>query len=96
MKSLQDALYNWLSIKVVRDVRPLDLSAVETTELFETILKDEHGVSNMLVSKDERWYTIQFEKDGEEKSSKFPIDFIEVVLNQIMLEPDKFKIFPND
>ena len=96
MKSLQDALYNWLSIKVVSDVRPLDQSAVETTELFETILIEEHRVSNMIVTKDERWYTIQYEKDGEKSSAKFPIDFIEGMLTQILQEPDKFKIFPSE
>ena len=30
MGSLQDAIYNWLTIKVVADARPNDLAAVET------------------------------------------------------------------
>jgi hypothetical protein len=96
MKSLQDALYNWLSIKVVSDARPLDLSAVETTELFDNILREEHGLKNILVKKDERWYIVQYEKDGEEKVSKFPIELIDVMLTQIEAEPDKFKIFPEE
>ncbi|MGJ7923105.1 hypothetical protein [Neobacillus sp. LXY-4] len=96
MKSLQDALYNWLSIKVVSDERPDDLSAIETTELFETILTMEHGINNIHVSKDERMYFVQYEKDGEEKISQFPIEYIEVMLNQIKAEPDKWKIYPNE
>ena len=92
MKSLQDALYNWLTIKVVSDARPDDGPAKETTTLFEEILTDEYGVKNIQVSKDERMYSLQFEKDGEERSSKFPIELIEVMLNQIQSEPEKFKI----
>ncbi|WP_147531846.1 hypothetical protein [Bacillus marasmi] len=97
MKSLQDAFYNWLSIKVVSDARPLDVSAVETTELFATILRDEHGVSNIAITKDdERWYFIDYVKDGEQQSMKFPIDLIDVMLKQIEAEPEKFKIFPEE
>lgn len=77
------------------DARPLDLSAVETTELFAAILKDEHGLSDVRVEKDnERWYFVHYMKDGEAQSMRFPIDLIEVILNQIEAEPDKFKIFP--
>lgn len=90
MKSLQDALYNWLSIKVVSDARPKDISAVETTEMFAAILKEEHGLSDVRVEKDfERWYFVHYVKDGEAQSMKFPIDLIDVMLNQIEADQER-------
>ena len=40
MKSLQDAIYNWLTIKIVSDARPDDTAALETTQMFEQILAE--------------------------------------------------------
>jgi hypothetical protein len=91
MKSLQDALYNWLTIKVVSDERPEDGPAKETTAFFAEILTDEFGVKVQTVKKDERMYTIEFLRDGNLQQSKFPIDLIDVMLNQIKREPEKFK-----
>ncbi len=96
MKSLQDALYNWLTIKVVSDERPEDFPAVETTKLFEDILITEHGLKNIQVSKDDSMYIVNFEKNGEEKTSRFPIELIEVMLSQIKEELEKFQIYPKE
>lgn len=94
MKSLQDALYNWLTIKVVSDERPEDSSAVETTELFEAMLIEDFKLKNIEVTKDEVMYYVQYEQDGETKKSRFPIELIEVMLMQIKAEPEKFKNYP--
>jgi hypothetical protein len=98
MKSLQDALYNWLTIKVVTDALPHDRSAQETAQLFEMILLEEHQleVENISIIKDERMYQLQFEKDGKEKVYRYPIDLIEAMLNHIKAEPEKFKSYPLD
>lgn len=93
MKSLQDALYNWLTIKVVSDERPEDTPAKETMDLFEDILKEEHGLTNIKVEKESEMYFVHFVKNGEEKSSRFPVDLIEVMLNQIKSEPEKYKSY---
>lgn len=95
MKSLQDALYNWLTIKVVSDERPEDSSAVETTELFTAILVEDFGLKDIEVSKDEVMYYVHYEQDGEIKKSRFPIELIEVMLIQMKAEPEKFKNYPN-
>ena len=42
--SVQDSLYNWLTIKVVSDARPEDIAAAETEKMFLSILKEEHRV----------------------------------------------------
>ncbi|MDP4161651.1 MAG: hypothetical protein Q8898_00980 [Bacillota bacterium] len=94
MMSLQDALYNWLTIKVVLDVRQDDVAAVETETMFYEILREQHGVSHIEVSKDDDMYYISFDQNGERKTTRFPCDLIEVMLNQINEEPEKFPNYP--
>ncbi|MCQ6275123.1 hypothetical protein JMM81_09130 [Bacillus sp. V3B] len=94
MKSVQDAIYNWLTIRVVCEERPGDLAAVETEEMFWTILEDEHGLSNVTIDKDEVMYYITYMKDGESSKARFPRELIDVMINQINEEPEKYKIYP--
>ncbi|WML49391.1 hypothetical protein RCG23_05025 [Neobacillus sp. PS3-34] len=96
MKSLQDALYNWLTIKAVVDARPEDTAARETEELFAEILDEQHGVSGIVISKDENMYHVSFDQKGESKTSRFPTDLIEVLLNQINEEPEKYENYPEE
>ncbi|MDR7076432.1 hypothetical protein J2Y03_001435 [Neobacillus niacini] len=94
MRSVQDALYNWLSIKVVCDARPEDTAARETLDLFDGIIKDEHHLTNILVTTDEVMYYVSYTHEGESKKTRFPRELIEVMLNQINQEPDKYCNFP--
>ncbi len=71
MKSVQDALYNWLTIKVVSDARPDDTAAKETTELFEAMLTEEHHVSNIEITKDETMYYMTYQHGDENKKDAF-------------------------
>ncbi|MBD1380938.1 hypothetical protein [Metabacillus arenae] len=91
MRSLQDALYNWLSIQVVADSRPDDLAAAETAQLFQDILKEEHDVVVKEIMRDEVMYTIHFLKKGAEQQYQFPVDLIDVMIDQMKEEPEKFK-----
>nr|WP_263328160.1 hypothetical protein [Neobacillus sp. Marseille-Q6967] len=94
MRSVQDALYNWLTIKVVCDARPEDTAAQETLELFDDIITNEHKLSDIEVTTDEMMYYVSYVHDGEMKKTRFPRDLIEVMLNQINQEPDKYCNFP--
>jgi methionine-rich copper-binding protein CopC len=94
MKSLQDALYNWLTIKVVADARPNDQAAKETELFFAEILKKDFHVTNISVTKNEVMYAIKYEKDNEEKTARFPVELIEVMLEQINSEPEKYVNYP--
>ncbi|MDX8359944.1 MULTISPECIES: hypothetical protein [Bacillaceae] len=96
MKSLQDALYNWLSIKVVADSRKNDSAAQDTYALFTNILVDEHGLSNISVTKDEIMYYISYSQNGSDFKNRFPIELIHVMLDQIELEPEKYINYPNE
>ncbi|KON89245.1 hypothetical protein AF332_22160 [Sporosarcina globispora] len=96
MKSLQDSLYNWLTIKIVCDDRPDDTAAADTEKMFYDILMKEHKVAEIEVEKDDLMYYVQYTKDGERNKSRFPRELIEVMLNQIQNEPDKFVNYPVD
>jgi|SRR4051794_13714862 hypothetical protein len=94
MRSVQDALYNWLSIKVVCDARPEDTAARETLDLFDGIIKDEHHLTNIVVTTDEVMYYVSYTHAEDSKKTRFPRELIEVMLNQINQEPDKYCNFP--
>lgn len=94
MNSLQDAIYNWLTIKVVIDERPDDTAAVDTEKMFYDILLEKHSLSNIEVKKDDEMYYVQFEHEGEKKKQRFPRELIEVMLNQIMQQPERYRNYP--
>ncbi|WP_442599353.1 hypothetical protein [Neobacillus sp. D3-1R] len=94
MKSLQDSLYNWLTIKVVCDERPDDTAAVETKELFDDILQNEHGVSDIIVTTDAVMYYLEYKHQNEVKKARYPRELIEIMLNQINQEPEKYLNYP--
>lgn len=94
MFSLQDTLYNWLTIKVVCDARPDDTAAKETFELFEKSLLEEHKVTDIEVQKEEPMYYISYTVDGERKKQRYPIELIDIMLNQINQNPERYENFP--
>lgn len=91
MKSFQDALYNWMTIIVVSDHRPDDSAAKETADLFEAVLREEFQISELSYIKEGYEYTVSGLREGEPFISRFPEELIEVMLNQINEEPEKFK-----
>ncbi|WP_462409124.1 hypothetical protein [Neobacillus sp. Marseille-QA0830] len=96
MNSLQDVLYNWLTIKVVYDARPEDTAAAETKVHFDELLVSEHHVSNIEVATDEEMYYISYQQEDQTKKARFPRELIEVMLNQINREPEKYVNYPDE
>jgi hypothetical protein len=96
MSTLQDALYNWLTIKVVAEVRIDDVAAQDTANLFYEILTEDHGLSNIIVEKDDEMYEVHYLIKGEQKKSRFPVELIDVMLEQMEAEPEKFKNYPTE
>ena len=90
MQSVQDALYNWLTIKVIYEARPSDEAAKETYELFDGILKDEHGVNNVQIEVMEDFYLVIFTQNEKERSTRFPIEMIDCFIDQIKMNPDRY------
>lgn len=93
MKSVQDTLYNWLTIKVVCDARPDDTAARDTLNLFEEMIADLH-LSNIEVTKDDVMYYVSYQQGEETKKTRYPQELIEVMLNQINQEPEKYENYP--
>lgn len=91
MRSVQDVLYNWLTIKTIAEARPFDEAAQETYRLFHTMLYEEHYLKNVEVEKREDMYIVTYEKEGENKFARFPLELIDCFLNQIEKEPEKYK-----
>jgi hypothetical protein len=94
MKSLQDTLYNWLTIKVVVDERPDDSAAVDTEKMFYDMLVEDQGIQNIEVTTDAVMYYVHYDLDGERKSNGFPRELIEVMLNQINESPERYANYP--
>lgn len=94
MKSLQDTLYNWLTIKVVVDERPDDTAAVDTERMFYDMLVEDQGIKNIEVTTDAVMYYVHYDLDGERKSNRFPRELIEVMLNQINESPERYANYP--
>ncbi|RFB19204.1 hypothetical protein DZB84_02810 [Bacillus sp. HNG] len=91
MKSLQDAIYNWLTIKIVAEARPDDKAAKETFDLFEDILVNEFKLKDIQIQKDDVMYLVNYTIDGEAKSAWFPTELIEVMHNQISQHPERYQ-----
>ena len=94
MKSLQDTLYNWLTIKVVVDERPDDTAAVDTERMFYDMLVEDQGIQNIEVTTDAVMYYVHYDLGGERKSNRFPRELIEVMLNQINESPERYANYP--
>ncbi len=90
MKSLQDAIYNWLTIKVVAEARPDDKAAKETFDLFEDILVNEFKLKDIEIEKDDVMYLVKYTIDGEAKSARFPIQLIDIMHDQIQQHPERY------
>ena len=91
MRSLQDAMYNWLSIKVVCDARPEDTAAMETEKAFYRILEEEYQVSIMQVRREEEFYFISYKINNEEKTHRYPRELIDCILDSINENPQRYK-----
>ncbi|MDF2558381.1 MAG: hypothetical protein K0R71_2209 [Bacillales bacterium] len=89
--STQDAIYNWLSIQVVVEKRPTDKAAKETAEFFYEILKEDYQINNIEYIVTEDKYIVNYLINGEKKSMEYPIEYMEVILNQIESNSEQFE-----
>lgn len=94
MNNLMDAVYNWLTIRIVYDARPDDTAARDTVRLFEQTLEDDHGVDRYSYKKRDGWYTVEFTKDGIDDQFRFREEMVEVMLKQVLSHPERYEQFP--
>lgn len=85
---LQDALFNWLQIKLVADARPDDNAAQETLDFFTEILTDDHKLTSFQVTTvDDTMYYVQYEADGKSKTQMFDREAADQLLQDILENP---------
>jgi hypothetical protein len=91
MKSIQDAIYNWLTIKIVADARKHDHAAQDTENFFYELLHEEHGIEDITVEKNDPMYIVHFKINGEDKKQQYPIELIDIMLEQINERPEYYR-----
>jgi hypothetical protein len=85
--NLQDALFNWLQIKIVAEARPEDNAAKETRDFFEVILKEDHHISSFTVEQDETMYHIRYVVGDVTKRVMYDRESAEQLLTDINSNP---------
>lgn len=91
MRSMQDVVYNWLSIQIVADERQDDRSAVDTAAFFWNLLQSEHEVEDVDVQKLEDMYFVTCHTSTEKREFRFPLELIDCMNDTIKNEPHKFQ-----
>ncbi|MDQ8736834.1 hypothetical protein [Paenibacillus sp. LHD-38] len=85
---LEDALFNWLQIKLVATARQDDQAALDTLAFFEQILTEDHGLTDFAITKtDDTMIHIKYEKDGRAKLQFYPRELGEQLLSDIESNP---------
>jgi hypothetical protein len=84
---LEDALFNWLQIKLVAEARHDDDAAHETRLFFEEILREDHAVSRFETTQDETMIHINYEIDGKRKKLMFDKESAFQLLDDINSNP---------
>jgi hypothetical protein len=84
---LDDALFNWLQIRVVADARPHDRSAADTADFFEEILIQDHQVSALAYEADEESYLLRYQVNGEARTQRYDRERVDALLVAIENEP---------
>ena len=86
--NLQDALFNWLQIKLVTEARPDDGAAVETLTFFEEILRVDHGLEQFEIAEmDTTMVHVRYTLEGNKKRQMFGREIAYKLLNDIESVP---------
>jgi len=84
---LDDALFNWLQIRVVADARPHDRSAQDTADFFREILTQDHQVEELAYRKDDEIYELSYTAGGSPGLRRYDTETVEQLLIAIENEP---------
>ena len=85
---LEEALFNWLQIKIVAVGRPDDGAARETVAFFETVLREDHQVEAVEIGgEDETMYRIVYVQNGRKKTQWFDRESAGRLLMEINANP---------
>lgn len=83
----EDALANWLQIRLVADARPEDRSAADTASFFEEILREDHLAGELSYRAEEDSYLVSARFADEWYHRRFDREEAESLLAAIQSEP---------
>ncbi|GAA3403883.1 hypothetical protein ACFFNY_02895 [Paenibacillus hodogayensis] len=85
---LNEALFNWLQIRLVAEARPEDNAARETESFFAEILRDDHNLQDVRIAvTDDTTLHVRYEHEGETKAQRFDKEHAEQLLRDIAANP---------
>jgi hypothetical protein len=87
MKQFENALFDYLQIKVVSDARPEDSAAKKTSDFFYSILEEDYKVEQLDFKKDATMYHVTYTTGGKTKTKFYDKESIEQLLTAIEAEP---------
>jgi len=85
---LEDALFNWLQIRIAADRRPDDQAAQQTADFFLSVLRDTHRVTDVRAEpKGDGLIQVVYERDGKTGRKTFDRRFAERLWLDIEANP---------
>lgn len=85
---LQDALYNWLQIKLVAAARSDDRAAAETEQFFAEVLTEDHKAHDVTIARqDDTMYYVEYVIEGEKRTEMFDREAADQLLRDINSNP---------
>lgn len=63
------------------------MSARDTVEFFQTMLEEDHEITNIVMEKHDQIYQVSFHEKGKEQQISFPKELAERLLKDITEEP---------
>jgi hypothetical protein len=85
--AIENALLNYLQIKVVADTRPDDQPAQNTADFFYGVLVEDHKLEKLEYAHDAAMYHVTYTIEGKQKTQLFDRLAVEQMLSSIEAEP---------
>ncbi|WP_027414465.1 hypothetical protein [Aneurinibacillus terranovensis] len=84
---IENALLNYLQIKIVADARPDDTAARNTSDFFYSILVEDHKLEALEYTRDDTMYHVRYTAGGKQKTRFLDRLAVEQLLASIQAEP---------
>ena len=86
--NLQDALFNWLQMKIVSTHRSNDRAAKDTLDFFAEILREDHGLEQFEIEKrDDEYYEVAIRSKKGTEVKRFDRELADRLLAEIEANP---------
>ena len=82
-----EAIFNWLQIKVVAMARPQDAAATKTLEFFEQILLEDFNISHIHIEHSSDTYSVHYDIEGAIHNKQYRQQLVEQLLTDIETNP---------